>query len=273
MRMRFFTTYIIAFLGMAYVFVVGFLFKRQRNLIYIIGNHFGYSTKIKTQLKQDGIANILKAVPEITIASSEGVDGNISLYELNVISMISKLHARNNVFEIGTFDGRTTLHLALNSPINCCIFTLDLPAKQIDEVKYPLATYEKVYVNKPVSGSRFLGHPLSSKIKQMYGDSATFDFSPYHNLCDIVFVDGSHAYEYVLNDTVQAIKLLTKEGGIILWHDCGIWNGVTQFMNAFNQKFPNKLVQVNGTSIVFSEFNKDDIVRAQTVLRQFEKSN
>lgn len=267
--MRFFATYIIALLGMAYVFVVGFFFKRHRNLIYIIGNHFGYSTKIKTQLKHERITNILKCEPDIIIASSEGVDGNISLYELNVISMIAKLYARKNVFEIGTFDGRTTLHLALNSSTNCGIFTLDLPAKQLDEVKYPLATYEKVYVDKPVSGLRFLGNPVSSKIKQLYGDSATFDFSPYYNLCDIVFVDGSHTYEYVLNDSVQAIKLLSKEGGIILWHDCGIWNGVTQFMNTFNQKFPNKLVQISGTSIVFSEFNKDDIVRAEIVLRQF----
>ena len=34
----------------------------------------------------------------------------------------------DEIIEIGTFDGRTTLNLALNAPPTSHIFTLDLPA-------------------------------------------------------------------------------------------------------------------------------------------------
>ena len=49
---------------------------------------------------------------------------------------------------------------------------------------------------------------LSEKqITQLYGDSANFDFSPYAGRMGLVFVDGSHSYDYVLQDTASALRL------------------------------------------------------------------
>jgi hypothetical protein len=45
------------------------------------------------------------------------IDGNVTIGELAVISAItSGVKDGTNLFEIGTFDGRTTMNLALNSP-------------------------------------------------------------------------------------------------------------------------------------------------------------
>ena len=36
---------------------------------------------------------------------------------------------------------------------------------------------------------------------------------------DVIFVDGDHKYQSVLNDTKIAFKLLKDENSIIVWHD------------------------------------------------------
>ena len=68
-------------------------------------------------------------------------------------------------------------------------------------------------------GCRFANSPYRKKIVQLWGDSATFDFSPYYQKADLVFVDGSHTYEYVHNDSKVALALLRPETGLIVWHD------------------------------------------------------
>ncbi len=40
--------------------------------------------------------------------------------------------------------------------------------------------------------------PCRFKIEQMFGDSATFDFSPHHDSVELVFVDAAHDYHNAL---------------------------------------------------------------------------
>ena len=46
-----------------------------------------------------------------------------------------------------------------------------------------------------------------------------------------MFVDGSHAYEYVLSDSERALALLQGGAGTIVWHDYGEWTGVTRALD------------------------------------------
>lgn len=71
-------------------------------------------------------------------------------------------------------------------------------------------------------------------------------------MMDFVFIDGSHSYEYVLNDSKQAIKMLRNGKGVILWHDYDEYAGVTRSLNKLyleNNKFKN-LKRIKGTSLV-----------------------
>lgn len=185
----------------------------------------------------------------VKILEPDAKDGNVSLGELIVISQLIKLRNPLKIFEIGTFDGRTALNMALNSSPQTAIYTLDLAPGEAAESS---TGGDKKFIGKVETGFRFKGKEASKKINQLLGDSAKFDFAPYQNSMDFVFVDGSHAYEYVLKDSESALKII-KPGGIILFHDYNTsWPGVTKALNELYQndsRFKN-LKHISGTSLV-----------------------
>jgi predicted O-methyltransferase YrrM len=181
-------------------------------------------------------------------------DGNVSGFELFALNSLVRKHSPGALFEFGTFKGRTTLNLAANSTPEARIYTLDLPHSKLQSLQYNLEQIEKKYVEKPVSGEVFSQRPEALKITQLFGDSAKFDYTPFFNQIDFVFVDASHAYDYVVNDSQIALKLLRNGRGVILWHDYGCphwWPGVTRALDELqkNSKPFENLVQIEGTSL------------------------
>ena len=181
-------------------------------------------------------------------------NGNIRISELGILAAFARsCEDGTSLFETGTFDGRTTLNLALNSPARCQVFTLDLPPEL--DTAFPLAQGERHMVEKPKPGSRYEKYraiyPATiGKIHQLLGDSAVFDHTPYANSCSLVFVDGSHAYDYALSDTRAAMTMVGR-GGVILWHDYGIWAGVTKALEELEQSRGYRLRNIRGTSLVY----------------------
>lgn len=191
---------------------------------------------------------------DVRLIEASVADGNVSLYELLVINSLVRLKKPATIFEIGTFNGRTALNMSANSDAGTVIFTLDLPAQDLEKTQFALDEIERKFVSKPASGTKFTGRPEAKKITQLYGDSAKFDFSKFENTIDLVFVDASHAYEYVLNDSKIALRLLRKGKGVILWHDYnrGVWwPGVTRALDELYQSARDfsKLTHFEGTSL------------------------
>src|ERR1039457_6271518 len=124
---------------------------------------------------------------KLSMDALDAVYGNVTGLELVLISSFVHRTSPKNCFEIGTFDGRTTLNMALNSPPDGHVFTLDLPVSKIDSTQLPIDSWEKAWINKEQSGARFVAHIVSKKITQLYGDSAAFDFSPYFGKMDLIF--------------------------------------------------------------------------------------
>jgi hypothetical protein len=86
----------------------------------------------------------------------------------------------------------------------------------------------------------------------LFGDSKAFDESRYQGECDLVFVDGSHAFSYVMNDSRKALRMV-RSGGLVLWHDyrdvrAGETRGVFEALNELSRELP--LVRIRGTSLV-----------------------
>lgn len=180
-------------------------------------------------------------------------NGNVRISEVAILAASAADVSDSAVlFEIGTFDGRTTLNLALSAPLSCRVHTLDLLPEMGTE--RPLEEGERHMVDKPASGERYqlmrgrFPHEMG-RIEQHFGDSATFDFTPYAGRCALVFVDGSHAYEYVLKDSATAFELV-KPGGLIFWHDYGVWSGVTRGLEEIEQRESRGLRGIRGTSLV-----------------------
>jgi Methyltransferase domain len=188
----------------------------------------------------------------IRLVETDKADGNVNLAELAILAQAAAAApAGGIVVEIGTFDGRTTLNLAINAA-HADVFTLDLPPDE--RAAFALAPGERQYVDKPQPGARFRNcdpawRAAARRITQLLGDSATFDWSPYAGSAGLVFVDGSHAYEYVRKDSATAMRLVAP-GGLVLWHDYGRWEGVTRALEELDAERRLGLRHMAGTSLV-----------------------
>ncbi|MEP6493666.1 MAG: class I SAM-dependent methyltransferase [bacterium] len=183
----------------------------------------------------------------VVLAEAEAVDGNVTIYELLCLARTVRERQPATILEIGTFDGRTTLNLALNASRDAIVYTIDLPPAT--PTRFELSVDDWKYVEKPSSGSRFKDKSVDQQIRQLYGDSASFDFSTYS--ADFVFIDGSHTYEYVMSDSMTALRLLASSRGLIAWHDYGTWEGVTRALNELHAADPRfaRLTNIEGTSL------------------------
>jgi predicted O-methyltransferase YrrM len=157
------------------------------------------------------------------------------------------------IIEIGTFDGRTALNLAINAPRDATVATLDLPVDQAPMLE--IEASERQYVDKPAPGARLRScdarwRERANRVVQLRGDSATFDWSRHENRAGLVFVDGSHAYDYVKKDSETAMRLVRPEG-MVFWHDYGVWSGVTRALEELENGHHLGLVNISGTSLVF----------------------
>ena len=144
-------------------------------------------------------------------------------------------------FEIGTFNGGTTRVLAEALPEDGQVWTLDLPPADFDATQAPEA-FKGADVGRVYASS-----PAVSKITQLLGNSASFDFSPYYGKCDLVLVDGGHEYEHGVDDTRTAYRLVAP-GGVILWDDFQpYWHGLVRgIVDAAGKRQPRRLL---GTSL------------------------
>jgi predicted O-methyltransferase YrrM len=141
------------------------------------------------------------------------------------------------VFEIGTYRGFSTLHLALNTPLDARILSLDLPKSprpgeaQATSLRTTLMDDAHIVGATGTEDYLFEGIPEADKIELLFGDSASFDFAHFAGSVDLFFIDGAHSYEYVRSDTLQALRCV-RPGGVIAWHDFGRTglNGVSRWL-------------------------------------------
>jgi len=155
--------------------------------------------------------------------------GNLTTDELAAMALICQWLKPSVVFEFGTFNGRTTLNLAVNTPEDTKIYTLDLADPGATQ-----HTLDQVDVDlhlRNASGNYFRHTPVGGKIEQLWGDSALFDEADFRGKVDLILVDAAHSYDYVRSDTTKALAML-RTGGVILWHDYCVWYpGVYEYLH------------------------------------------
>lgn len=247
--------YLLSIALMLYSWTIGLFTGKGQYIHSLVCEYFGISFP-KPKLPLISPAQVLSSAP-LRLAELEVQPGNMPVSELAALCGIVRRENPRAIFEIGTLNGRTTLNLALNSPPECRIFTLDLPREQLGETRYPISDRFRKLVEKERSGELFLNKdaaefPETKKITQLFGDSGNFDFSPYYNAIDLVFIDGSHDYEYVLNDSEIALKLLREGRGVILWHDYRGGMEVVAALETFRKRRPGlSLHHVRDTSFAY----------------------
>jgi len=143
--------------------------------------------------------------------------------ERNYLVEFAKDHNFKTIFEFGTRWGLTADALARNADI---VYTIDIDPEARDKCK-------------------------EKNVFPIVGDSLIFDFSPYYNMMDMVFIDGSHLLKFVRSDSRNAVKMV-KNGGFIFWHDYSLSHMyIVDFVNSFCRKNRFKFGDVAGTKLVF----------------------
>jgi predicted O-methyltransferase YrrM len=180
------------------------------------------------------------------------VDGGTSDAEAWILAVLAKRARR--LFEFGTCTGKTAYLWARNSPEDARVVTVTLAPEHRDayrreagddETDVTFALRESNYTDFLYSGTS-----VAAKVEQLFGDSKALDVSAWTGTCDLVFVDGSHAYSYVVSDSDKALSLVAP-GGLVLWHDyAGPRHapGVFRALNELAARLP--LVRIEGTTLV-----------------------
>jgi predicted O-methyltransferase YrrM len=236
-------------------YTMGLRSPRGRSVVYAISNQLGLESlgRKKAELPKVTCEDILPKL-NAQVLSPEPIDGNVSLLELLILCTMAKTHQIRSAFEIGTFNGRTALNLALNMPPDGNVYTLDLPADQASGVAGEMERGNLHYVRNHTPGELFEKHGRTNcaRITQLLGDSATFDYSPYRSGMDLVFIDGAHSYDYVKRDTEAALTLLRDGHGLIFWHDYDACLGVIDWVDELNRRHPEyQAKHIAGTKLAY----------------------
>lgn len=144
--------------------------------------------------------------------------------ERALLGLVVERIGATSVFEIGTFDGTTTLALAELVPPGGVVHTIDLPDDAFDQTQDP-DTFRGADVGLAF---RDVDAATDAKIDQLRGDSLTFDFTPWHGTIDLVLVDGAHDRAHGMADSRTALQLVAP-GGWIFWDDFEpYWHGLVE---------------------------------------------
>jgi predicted O-methyltransferase YrrM len=258
----------LGFFGSLYAFTLGLFEKRHRHLLLQTASHFGYryQAPVGRPLPTVSLGELFPQgypLPLRFLIDPKGSEpglvlprfdnGGVSAVDLAVLAGLAHTRQPERIFELGTFRGLTTYNMALNAP-QAQVWTLDLPPAQAGQTALGVEATELQFIQKARSGEHFAGTAVAPRITQLWGDSAQFDFGPYADSMDFVFVDGSHAYDYVLNDARAALKIAKKHGSIIVFHDYSTWDGVTRALELLQDEADFKgMRHVLGTPVVILE--------------------
>ena len=208
----------------------------------------------KGRLEQKNPDEILKSNKkyEIRIDTDCYFWGNDPSYVKDIITLclVTKLIGAKNIFEIGTLDGYTALHFAINSSEDAKVFTLDLPPDGSEAPSLRSTVIDEAHQkgHAVIKKYRFQIPSINEKVFTLFGDSAKFDYSHYLKKIDLFFIDGAHSYEYVKSDTEKALECV-RGGALLFGMTTGVWvlmvlqNGYTNLLHE-EIKFIQYQVQV-----------------------------
>lgn len=169
--------------------------------------------------------------------------GNQDVAGLGHIASLAAFLEAKMAFEIGTFNGRTALTLAMNMP-GGTVHTLDLAPE--DDPALKVDGHDHLLIHRTAKHV-YAGRPEAQRIVQHFADSARFDYSPYAGCCGLVYIDGAHSYEYVASDT-EAAFLMLGERAAIIWDD--YWRPAEAVVRYLDSRRDLELFRLPGSRLV-----------------------
>ena len=146
--------------------------------------------------------------------------GGTRLDEVLVLAAVTRALNPSRVFEIGTFNGRTTSVFVMNTAPGARVFSLDLPPVAGLAYSSPYLSTDIELVQQRRVGSFLHDLQLADRYEQIFADSLEFDPVPYRGSIELGFIDGAHTLRYVKNDSEKMATMMAARG-LVFWHDYG----------------------------------------------------
>jgi hypothetical protein len=190
---------------------------------------------------------------ELPVRLNDG--GGTSLHELLILASATRLLQPAKIFEIGTFNGRTTSAFILNAPPAAEVVTLDLPPASTTS---ELAGAQVLKTDLELIKQRQLGSylhtlQLEDRCQQVFCDSLEFDPTPHLGTVELGFIDGAHTQPFVENDT-RKMAAMMSERGLVFWHDYGgkgAFRSLSVYLEALARQIP--FYRVSGTTLAWAK--------------------
>lgn len=184
----------------------------------------------------------------LTIPARFHSGGGTDAREILILAAATKLVRPRRIFEIGTYNGRTTAVFILNAPSDCEVYTLDLPPQSSATRDYLSSDVELVETRKTEAFLQRAG--LGRRYRQIYCNSMEFDPEYLRDSIELGFIDGAHAYEFVKNDTEKMAVMMSRRG-LVFWHDYG-GRGEFRPLSQYLESLKIQIYRVRGTSLAWT---------------------
>ena len=224
--------------------------------------------RVSDMLVHPGVATLtVSAIPAteeaLQILCLDSGYGGMPPQDLCALLRVARWIAPSRVFEMGTYHGATTAHLALNT--NAEIYTLDLPRELAGGLNQYIPKEAALLQPKDSIGRHYRNRTHDGVIRQLWSDSRTFDYAPYRRSMDLVLVDACHLYDYVVSDSQNAFDLLGATGAI-LWHDFGNAQDVTRAVIEIGRRYPIYHIEGTWLALYVRGAANSKILRGEPVL-------
>jgi predicted O-methyltransferase YrrM len=195
---------------------------------------------------------------EVPVFVDAVIEGYVEDHQGMLIAALAQGLGAGTFFEIGTNRGRTSWTVARNNPA-IQVYTLDMPLDATStDAKLTMGSDDHRFFRPgEATGEAFRDTPEAERITQLWGDSATFDFSPHAGAIDLVYIDGGHTYEYVRSDTRNALEILSPSGTIV-WDDYGSHPEIYQYVTELAPSLDRPVYHVFGTRMAI--YSRQDFV-------------
>lgn len=172
--------------------------------------YFKKKTILEYNIEQLKTIDLLDLSPSLNenIDTYSFLSGTSLITDLVLLKSLAKKFDNCAYLEIGSWRGE--------SIANICDVTNDCTSLTLSEAEMIALNFNNEFIKV---------HGIFSKhiktIKKIEHNSHTYDFNRLNKKFDLIFIDGDHSYEGILNDTQNTFPLRKSEKSIIVWHDYG----------------------------------------------------